>query len=133
MSGGVGPDVQNGGPGDDRILANRGQDTTTGGPGNDILFALARKDVHGPNDVLGDTLRGEDGNDALRVRDGEQDTVNCGNGIDTAYLDFKDVIEDATAQNPNGSCEVVQRGVPNQLDSREEDAEENPAEDKQEG
>ena len=83
--------------------------------------------------MLGDTLRGEDGDDNIRVRDGEQDVVNCGNGADTAYLDFKDRIEDATAQNPNGSCEVVQRGAPNRLDSREEDAEEEPAEDRQEG
>ena len=132
MSGGLGPDTQNGGPGDDRILANRGQDTTSGGAGNDILFALARRDVRGPNDLLGDTVRGEDGDDNIRVRDGEQDTVNCGGGVDTAYLDLKDVIEDATPANPNGSCEVIQRGAPNPADTREEDVEESPAEDRQE-
>ena len=132
MSGGVGPDTQSGGPGDDRILANRGQDTTSGGAGNDILFALARRDVHGPNDVAGDTIRGDDGDDNIRVRDGEQDVVNCGAGVDTAYLDFKDRIEDATPQNANGSCEVIQRGVPNRADSREEDAQEDPAEDHEE-
>ena len=38
--------------------------------------------------------------------------VNCGDGIDTAYLDFKDVIED-------DSCEVVERRAPNRADSRE--------------
>lgn len=133
MSGGLGPDVQDGGPGDDRILANRGTDTTSGGPGNDTLFALARRDVHGPNDVTGDTVRGDAGDDNIRVRDGEQDTVNCGEGVDTAYLDFKDRIEDATEQNPTGSCEVVQRGRPNRADSRAEDETESPAEDRQEG
>ena len=133
MSGGRGPDTQNGGPGDDRILANRGQDTTAGGAGNDVLFALARRDVHGQNDTFGDTVHGEDGDDQIRVRDGEQDTVTCGKGNDTVYVDRKDLIEDATPANPNGSCEVVQRGTPNRLDSREEDAEEAPAEDRQEG
>ena len=42
------------------------------------------------------------------------------------------MIEDATPANPNGSCEVVQRGAPNPADTREEDAEENPAEDNRE-
>ena len=106
MSGGFGDDTQSGGPGDDTIFANRGRDTTSGGPGNDHLWALARADVDGPNDTLGDTLRGDDGDDVIRTRDGEQDVVNCGAGNDRAILDFKDVIEDATADNPNGSCEL---------------------------
>jgi hypothetical protein len=29
--------------------------------------------------------------------------------VDTALLDFRDVIADATPQNANGSCEVVNR------------------------
>ena len=130
MSGGSGPDNQSGGPGDDTIFANRGVDITSGGPGNDTLFALARRDRHGRNDTTGDTVRGDEGDDTIRVRDGEQDTVNCGPGTDTAFLDFKDRIEDATPANPNGSCEVVQRARPNRADSRQEDATEEPAEDK---
>ena len=31
------------------------------------------------------------------------------------------MIEDATPQNPNGSCEVVARDAPNRADSRDED------------
>jgi len=54
-------------------------------------------------------LHGGEGNDTFRTRDGEQDNIDCGPGIDSAYLDFKDHIIDATAQNPNGSCEVVNR------------------------
>jgi hypothetical protein len=110
MSGGIGNDGQEGGPGPDRIFANLGQDTTSGGPGDDVLWALAR-DVSGPGDVAGDTVRGDDGNDRIRVRDGEQDVVNCGPGVDRAFLDMADRIEDATPQNANGSCEVVQRAV----------------------
>ena len=131
MSGGFGDDTQEGGPGDDRIFANLGVDTTSGGPGNDVLFALARRDVNGPGDVTGDTVRGDAGDDRIRVRDGEQDTVNCGEGNDRAFLDFKDRIEDATPANPNGSCEVVKRHVPNRSDSRAEDRTQDPAEDHQ--
>jgi Ca2+-binding RTX toxin-like protein len=57
-----------------------------------------------------DTLRGGEGDDRLRARDGHADVVNCGAGIDRARIDFRDTIEDAGAQNPNGSCEVVTRG-----------------------
>ena len=113
------------------IFANRGNDITSGGPGNDTLFALARRDVHGPGDLSGDTIRGDAGDDRIRVRDGEQDTVNCGEGNDVAFLDFKDKIEDATNAAPNGSCEVVERHAPNRAESREEDRTENPAEDRQ--
>ena len=77
--------------------------------GDDTLWALARKDVHGRNDIQGDVLHGGEGNDTFKTRDGEADVIDCGPGVDTALLDFKDVIADATAQNPNGSCEVVNR------------------------
>ena len=96
-------------PGNDTIYAGRGRDETWGEDGDDTLWALARKDVHGPNDTLGDTLHGGPGNDTFKTRDGEADVIDCGPGVDTALIDFKDVIADATAQNPNGSCEVVNR------------------------
>ena len=83
---------------------------------------MARKDVHGPNDTLGDTLHGGPGNDTFRTRDGEADVIDCGPDVDTAFLDFKDVIADATAQNPNGSCEVVNRA---RREKKGEDAAEN--------
>ena len=65
--------------------------------------------MHGRNDIQGDVLHGGEGNDTFKTRDGEADVIDCGPGVDTALLDFKDVISDATAQNPNGSCEVVNR------------------------
>jgi Ca2+-binding RTX toxin-like protein len=133
MSGGFGDDTQSGGPGDDTIFANRGRDTTSGGPGNDHLWALARADVSGPNDMEGDTVRGDEGDDVIRVRDGEADIVNCGPGNDRAILDFKDVIEDATAANPNGSCELVARKPPRRKDARSEDRRQDPQEDHQQG
>lgn len=103
MGGGDGNDVQWGGPGNDIIYAGRGQDTTYGEDGDDQLWALARWDVKGRNDVNGDHLVGGNGNDTFRTRDGERDLIDCGPGVDTVYADFKDVLV-----NPS-ECEVVQR------------------------
>ena len=109
MGGGFGNDQQYGGAGNDTIYAGRGRDETWGEAGDDTLWALARRDVHGRHDTRGDVLHGGEGNDTFKTRDGEADVVDCGPGVDTALLDHKDVIADATAQNPNGSCEVVNR------------------------
>jgi Ca2+-binding RTX toxin-like protein len=109
MGGGHGDDKQYGGAGNDTIYAGRGRDETWGEDGNDTLWALARFDVKGPNDTLGDTLHGGPGDDTFKTRDGEVDVIDCGPGVDTALLDFKDQIADASMQNPNGSCEVVNR------------------------
>jgi Ca2+-binding RTX toxin-like protein len=133
MSGGFGDDEQHGGPGDDRIFANAGRDTTFGGDGDDDLWALARRDVNGPNDTDGDILRGEGGNDRFHTRDGERDIVDCGEGTDVALLDFKDEIVGATDANRNGSCEVVLRHAPRPRDTRSEDRTQSPSEDRQEG
>jgi Ca2+-binding RTX toxin-like protein len=133
MSGGFGDDEQHGGPGNDRIFANPGRDITFGGDGDDDLWALARRDVNGPNDTEGDILRGEGGNDRIHLRDGEQDIANCGEGTDVALLDFKDKIEDASDAIPNGSCEVVRRHAPRPHDTRAEDRTQSPSEDRREG
>ncbi|MEA2308713.1 MAG: hypothetical protein QOI65_999, partial [Thermoleophilaceae bacterium] len=77
----------------------------------------------GPNgevDTVGDTLDGGPGNDRLHTRDGEVDTVTCGEGHDRALLDEVDVIADATSENPNGSCEVVKRAAPKPSDAASE-------------
>ena len=58
MGGGHGDDKQYGGAGNDTIYAGRGRDETWGEDGDDTLWALARADVHGRNDTLGDTLHG---------------------------------------------------------------------------
>jgi Ca2+-binding RTX toxin-like protein len=129
MAGGSGDDAQNGGAGDDVIYANRGQDTSAGGDGDDILWAMARADVTpGPVDQVGDTLDGGNGNDHFRTRDGEVDRITCGAGNDTARLDQVDVITDATAENPDGSCERVKRHAPSANESAPEDEQEAPAE-----
>ena len=97
MGGGYGNDRQAGGAGNDTIYAARGRDESWGEDGDDTLWAMARKDVHGRNDSLGDMLHGGPGNDTFRTRDGEADMVDCGPGVDTACTDFKDVLA-----NPGG-------------------------------
>jgi Ca2+-binding RTX toxin-like protein len=92
------------------IFAGLGADVSNGGDGNDRLWALARKDVTGEAGETVDTLDGGAGNDVIRTRDGEADLITCGDGgNDVAFLDEKDVITDATAENANGSCETVKR------------------------
>ena len=120
MAGGLGDDTQDGGTGDDRIFANIGRDTIEGGPGDDRLWALIKLDVTGPGDVEGDTVRGGDGNDRIRTRDGEQDVVGCGTGDDVAILDLVDVIEGASATEPDGDCERVKRAEPRPGEDAEE-------------
>jgi Ca2+-binding RTX toxin-like protein len=127
MAGGTGDDTQYGGPGNDRIFANLGQDTTFGEDGNDNLWALARGDVQGAGDPVGDALDGGPGDDTFHTRDGELDRITCGDGNDRALLDQFDVITDATAANPNGSCERVARKPARPRESASEDARQSPA------
>ncbi|MGK2877447.1 MAG: calcium-binding protein [Solirubrobacterales bacterium] len=119
LRGGLGADKQYGGAGNDTIFANKGRDESWGGAGNDTLWALARSDVRNRPDFRGDVLHGEDGDDVFRTRDGEGDTIDCGAGIDTAILDHKDKIVDATTENPKGSCEDVVRKARNASDIKE--------------
>ena len=119
ISGGRGDDTSTGGDGNDLIFANLGADKSFGGDGNDVLWALARGDVAAPGDPIGDELTGGNGNDRFRVRDGEVDRINCGDGNDTVHADQYDVIVDATPANQNGSCERVMRNSTPDSDSEE--------------
>ena len=71
-------------------------------------------------------LDGGNGDDVLRTRDGEADRITCGPGNDRARLDNVDVITDPTNENPNGSCETVQRKALKASESTSEDAQEKP-------
>ena len=76
----------------------------------------------GPGDLEGDIVRGGDGNDRIRTRDGEQDIVSCGPGFDVARLDTVDVIEGASTTAPDGDCERVLRADPRPGEDLEERA-----------
>lgn len=125
IAGGRGDDTVSGGPGRDRLFGNLGADTLMGGDGNDRIWALAIRDVAEPGV---DHILGEGGNDHIRTRDGEPDLISCGDGYDRAQLDTVDVIEDASPENLNGSCEVVIRKAPNRTDTTTEDQQEDPPE-----
>ncbi|MEA2437714.1 MAG: hypothetical protein QOF65_2270, partial [Thermoleophilaceae bacterium] len=129
VSGGTGDDVEHGGARGDRMFANAGVDELFGDGGNDQLWALARADVNTSNgpDTTADTVHGGDGNDTIHTRDGEADKIDCGAGHDHALLDQQDVIVDATAGNPNGSCEVVTRADPKSQDNNTENAQQSPS------
>jgi hypothetical protein len=75
LIGGYGADILGGGP---------GADTIAGGPGSDAVS-------------------GEAGDDAIDVRDGEPDSVDCGDGVDWVLADQTDPPDLITAFG----CETV--------------------------
>ena len=94
-----------GGPGDDLISGYAlGRAMISGGSGDDDLSGSNKDDVidGGPGNDLLASPRGE-GEDILRSRDGEVDTLSCGPG-DTAFIDGYD-------EYPNCS-HVFRRGRP---------------------
>ena len=62
------PVREDGGPGDDVLLGRYGNDRLTGGPGRD-------------------RISGNSGNDTIRARDGERDSIRCGDGRDRVSAD----------------------------------------------
>jgi Tol biopolymer transport system component len=66
-------DALDGGAGNDTLIGSRWPDRLIGGSGRDIL-------------------RGGAGSDVLLARDGEPDLVDCGKGMDKAYVDRFDVV-----------------------------------------
>jgi uncharacterized delta-60 repeat protein/uncharacterized repeat protein (TIGR01451 family) len=86
--------------GGDRLLGLAGDDRLFGGLGNDRLFGGAGNDaVHGGAGI--DLLDGGAGNDTLRARDGRRDTLRCGAGRDTVYVDRFDRVA--------RGCEAIRR------------------------
>jgi Ca2+-binding RTX toxin-like protein len=93
----AGGDVVDGGTGDDTLTGGFGGDTLIGGPGRDTIAGdrMARC-----NELHCDFMDGF-GNDTIDVRDGEQDSVQCGPGDDTVKADAIDQVAD--------DCEHVER------------------------
>jgi len=79
----AGNDHVRGGGGDDWLYGDLGNDTLFGEAGNDLLFGGAGRDV----------LDGGAGNDIIDANDRMRgDTVRCGAGRDTAYVNVGDVV-----------------------------------------
>lgn len=83
LSGGNGDDTVDGGSGDDTILGQAGNDTLIGGTGADRFF-------------------GDIGNDTIRAADDSADVVDCGEGVDTVYVEA-----DAPGRDVLIDCEIV--------------------------
>jgi Ca2+-binding RTX toxin-like protein len=92
-------------------------DQSFGGEGDDDLWALARGDVDpaatpDAPDTVGDSLHGDAGNDRFHVRDGEKDTVECGEGQDRVSADRLDEV--------GADCERVNRADPRPVEEGDE-------------
>ena len=89
-----------GGPGADKLTGGPAADQLGGDDGDDVLAGAGGADV-----VIGglgiDEADGGAGDDDLRVRDGVQDVVRCGDGTDKVDADTLDDIA--------GDCESVVR------------------------
>jgi hemolysin type calcium-binding protein/calcineurin-like phosphoesterase family protein len=108
LRGTSGPDRLFGRGGHDRLFGGLGRDRLSGGPGRDRLAGGPGRDrLYGGTGA--DRVRAGSGNDRVHLRGGGRDRVSCGPGRDRAVLDRRDRITDATAAEPNGSCEVVRR------------------------
>ena len=85
----AGPDYITGKQGADKLYGDRGKDEVRANNGRDHMFGGRGRDE----------LYGGGGNDRMNARDGYKDTVDCGLGTDTAYVDWLDRV--------NEDCENV--------------------------
>ncbi|MGK2939419.1 MAG: calcium-binding protein [Solirubrobacteraceae bacterium] len=90
------PDEVDGGAGDDQLAGGYGDDIVTGGPGRDQIHGDAPSSAC--NYIQ---CRLPFGNDTIHAQDGEVDSIDCGIGNDTAYVDANDVVS---------GCENVIKG-----------------------
>jgi Ca2+-binding RTX toxin-like protein len=82
--------VADAGAGNDRLTGSDGPETFFGGSGNDALDGGAG---------LGDVVDGQEGDDALSIRDGAADLARGGLGADSATADFADVLVDVETRD----------------------------------
>src|SRR5829696_2054854 len=121
---GPGDDVVDGGTAGDLLFGRDGDDSIRGEAGRDTIFGSAVADIidagSGDDRISGgdgndqivagpgaDEVTGGRGADVIRVADGDADTVDCGTGRDTVYVE-----EDAPMRDRLRSCETVLRVAP---------------------
>jgi Ca2+-binding RTX toxin-like protein len=77
----------------EKIVGTKYADTISAKGDEDVVRGLAGADtIRGGNDK--DNQYGGRGNDLIFTQGGFRDLVNCGEGIDTAYVDSKDRVVD---------------------------------------
>jgi Ca2+-binding RTX toxin-like protein len=109
--GSVGDDLLTGAGGDDTLYGGNGNDRLDAGPGTDFLEGDSGDDtLSGGPDV--DQFYGEDplnhyaGEDRILARDGNQENIHCGTGIDSAQIDRLDNIS-GTWWGTEDQCETL--------------------------
>jgi RTX calcium-binding nonapeptide repeat (4 copies) len=80
-------DTVDGGAGNDQVEGGLGNDTVVGGPGQDIIYGDATA-----SRCTWYSCKVPFGNDVIQARDGEADSIDCGIGEDTAYVDAIDTV-----------------------------------------
>lgn len=107
LSGTMSSDIISGKAGNDKMFGNGGNDNITGGNGDDFIQGdLGNDTINGNsgNDTIqggagSDSINGDDGNDlliasfannSLSLRDFSLDTLSCGAGNDTAFINVSD-------------------------------------------
>jgi Ca2+-binding RTX toxin-like protein len=93
IDGSGGADVIDGKEGPDLLRGSDGDDTLNGSEGADTIYG----------DANVDTADGGPGEDSLRMRDNEADSVTCGDAFDSAIVDPVDTLV---------GCESSDNGVP---------------------
>lgn len=93
VNGGLGNDTIEGGSGADALHGRHGDDQLSGGEGEDTLFGGWGDDTLDGRDGSRDFLNGGDGEDHLRVDEG--DIASGGDGMDSFYLSGIEADEDA--------------------------------------
>ncbi len=91
ISGGTGNDFIQGDSGNDNLTADDGNDYVLGGSGIDILNGGSGNDTLISSFITGSTT----------VRDFEPDTIICGDGFDTAFINLAD------NDTASSGCEII--------------------------
>ena len=119
FDGGEGNDSIKGAGGDDNLVGGAGNDSIAGGDGQDVLGGESGDDMlsGGPGvdrfwgDAIGACIPGycSYGQDQINARDGNQETLNCGPGTDSAQVDASDYVVMETGETDQ--CESVDRAA----------------------
>jgi len=142
-----GNDAMYGEGGDDRMDGGNGDDNMNGGDGNDAMYGESPMELVGGNDNMNggdgndamygnlgaDTITGGDGDDKIyhgqvlgpqsTTSDGSKDTIDCGPGIDEAWINVQTDgdtainCETVNGQHTGGVVDSDNDGVPDSTDN----------------
>jgi RTX calcium-binding nonapeptide repeat (4 copies) len=105
LAGGDGNDTLGGDAGNDEVRGEAGDDVVAGSSGSDVIDGGPGADQFYGDESTCTIFECSGGDDELRARDGQVDTVRCGVGTDRAVVDRGDVVHEDLRE----SCESVDR------------------------